>query len=725
MLDKAFSTRKSEPHRSIEVGKQALSAAEPLSDSALTGRCWLTLAHTYSIISLFDDARAALLNAQSCFAAAGDRLREADSFALLGALLRQQDKYDEAVEALEKSQTLLTPLDLSVSASVRGTCLTERATIHKRCGNYPEALQTYFAALELAHLTASEANQAVCLNNIGGIYAEVGDTARALECYTESLRLKAAANDLWGEAGTLANIGLVYQSLKDAANAFSCFFKSLSLREKLDDRYGQAALYINLGNLSIETGDYAAAFQSLFKARQLAQPLGAVYLESSIQHALGKVYLALDAAADARAALEHGLSLARAAGNKRIEQGILLTLGNLTLRLGEAAESHRLVADALALAEEMDVRDLIADAHAALANTFAALGQPDEAQAHRQAAADLRRTEEIEINRRNAEALTIDFEVDRFKREAAGYGLGRAALDAAGLAVRKAAEARRQQHRQSPQALQSLQSSQALQSAAPSPSSRLSSPPAVQVEIHTFGAFSVRIDGHSVSEWGRKKARDIFKVLLINYRRAVTVDELIDKLWDGVPARGKSIEPALLNAVSFIRKALEPDLKPYEPSRFLRHQERSYLLDFGDDAEIDFLQFTRLLDAARAAPARPRRIALTAQAVQLYTGDFLKEDLYEDWSAYERETLKEKYLAALESLAIEYRSQDEVAQCIAAAEQLLACDGTHEGAFTLLITLYRDTGRLSDAHKVYRRCVQAFKKEFDAPPPHAVTDLLK
>lgn len=250
-----------------------------------------------------------------------------------------------------------------------------------------------------------------------------------------------------------------------------------------------------------------------------------------------------------------------------------------------------------------------------------------------------------------------------------------------------------------------------------------------KITVQTFGKFSVKIDGRELGQddWQRKKARDVFKVLLLHYGRALAADALIELVWSETVGRtgsGKPVEPVLMKAASYIRKALEPSLGAHKPSRYLAVQDKSYTLHLGDSAEIDFLTFKRLIRDARAAAGDAQQ-ALYEQAVSLYTGDFLNEDLYEAWSAFERETLRESYLHALLFLArAAYHAQPaQPDRAIGYAKRILETDRTDEAAYELLLTLYRDLNRAADAERLYAACVAAFERELGSPPPKKLEGL--
>jgi DNA-binding SARP family transcriptional activator len=239
--------------------------------------------------------------------------------------------------------------------------------------------------------------------------------------------------------------------------------------------------------------------------------------------------------------------------------------------------------------------------------------------------------------------------------------------------------------------------------------------------VKTFGEFVVTINGRTVtkSDWQRKKARDIFKILLIHHQKAVTTDELIDLLWNDTTKH--NVEQVIKNSISFIRRVIEPDLAPREPSTFLRNEGKAYILDLGDGASIDFLEFKSLIHQASKGTDR---VALYKKAIALYTGDFLKEDLYAEWSVFERESLKDSYLYALTYLAQHALAHSDDVAAISYAHQLLDTDRAHDKGYEILLRIFLKQGNHSEARRIYAQCKDAFAKEFGSAPPMSLQSLM-
>jgi len=199
-------------------------------------------------------------------------------------------------------------------------------------------------------------------------------------------------------------------------------------------------------------------------------------------------------------------------------------------------------------------------------------------------------------------------------------------------------------------------------------------------ETHTFtvttlGSFRVDRGGTEITmeEWKRKKARDVFKYLVTKHRRSVSVDEIVMHIW-GEDVDVERCLPTLQNAVSAIRTALEPGLKPRQNSRYIQFRDGSYTLDLGADAIVDIHDYTATATAALSINDPRERLAELSRVADLYTGDFLPDDVYDDWTDFTRITTRELAIEVLNQLAATQFSLDMSAAARITMQRLAALD---------------------------------------------------
>ncbi len=246
---------------------------------------------------------------------------------------------------------------------------------------------------------------------------------------------------------------------------------------------------------------------------------------------------------------------------------------------------------------------------------------------------------------------------------------------------------------------------------------------AVPIQVRAFGSLELRIQNRVVSEkdWRNFKTVAVFKILLIHHKKIVTLDELIDAVWQG--ASHRSAEVMVFTAVSFIRRLFEPNLKNGRQSKYVLTHESGYELNLGTsgvDYFYDVEEFERLVRQGRDGSPESYR-----SAIALYADEFLKNNRADEWSGYLREKLRDSYLNVLQTLADDAFSEKNFETVSELSRRMLAADSLYEPAYILLIESYLAQRRPRDAKRVLEQCEAAFRKSLNISAPKHIADLLK
>jgi DNA-binding SARP family transcriptional activator len=158
------------------------------------------------------------------------------------------------------------------------------------------------------------------------------------------------------------------------------------------------------------------------------------------------------------------------------------------------------------------------------------------------------------------------------------------------------------------------------------------------VEIYTLSSFRVLVGGHAVEEsaWRRRSARQVLKVLLTRPGRRMTRDEVVDLFWpESDPEASASNLRSTLYA---LRRALQVKALPVREVVFADRD--SVWLSSQADVWCDADAFEqKIVEAWRSQDPLP----LLDEASVIYAGDFLPDDLYEDWASARRELLRQTW----------------------------------------------------------------------------------
>ncbi len=113
------------------------------------------------------------------------------------------------------------------------------------------------------------------------------------------------------------------------------------------------------------------------------------------------------------------------------------------------------------------------------------------------------------------------------------------------------------------------------------------------------------------------------------------------------------------------------------------------------------------------------------QACQLYSGPFLVEDIYADWSSRQRDYLCRVYLAMCGMLAEYFLGSSQFEDAEKWAGAILQENRTDEEAHRQLMRAYAAEERRSEAVRQYQRCERILREELSVAPAPKTAMLLQ
>ncbi|MBN1372429.1 MAG: hypothetical protein JW987_10875 [Anaerolineaceae bacterium] len=236
-----------------------------------------------------------------------------------------------------------------------------------------------------------------------------------------------------------------------------------------------------------------------------------------------------------------------------------------------------------------------------------------------------------------------------------------------------------------------------------------SRPPALHVQL--LGGFGVWVNGEPLSEeqLHSRRVRNLIKLLALTPGHRLHRDKIIDTLWPD-----SDLDAATNNfhqTLHTTRKVLCPD------------GLRCLLLDEGwlhlDGLDVDIERFEAAASILRNDPSLENYQA----ALDLYTGDLLPDDPYEEWIGPRREAVKETYQRLLMGLAEAHERCQEYPAGIAALRKLLEMDPCSEEAHAGLMRLLAKSGQRRAALRQYETFKERLRQELDAEPSQSTQEL--
>lgn len=234
------------------------------------------------------------------------------------------------------------------------------------------------------------------------------------------------------------------------------------------------------------------------------------------------------------------------------------------------------------------------------------------------------------------------------------------------------------------------------------------------IQAFFLGSFRVLINNRTVENWPSKKGRSIFAYFLLNHKKKILKDILMDIFW-----RDYSPESARNNlnvAICGLRKTLKAVDKNFN---HILLEDDFYLLNPEMAVWVDFEEFVKHHEAG----CHYERGGNLIEAIReyelsegLYHGDFLEQDLYEDWPILQRESLKDRYLVILDRLKQYYFKEKRYMTCINLCQKILSKDNCREDSHRLMMRCFFRQRQRNLALRQYDLCVETLRRELDVLP---------
>jgi len=214
------------------------------------------------------------------------------------------------------------------------------------------------------------------------------------------------------------------------------------------------------------------------------------------------------------------------------------------------------------------------------------------------------------------------------------------------------------------------------------------------------------------------KQRTLLAALLLRAGRVVSVDYLVETLWDGLPP--DTALPSLRNYVMRLRAALG------SAGRRISFRGNGYVIDISED-EVDLLRFTGLLEAGVAAFQRCEfalAAELTGRALDQWRGPVLEDVVSDTLHRDECSPVAERRLDAVE-LKLEADRRLGVRPAWTAELRNLAwAHPERERLWEHLISGLCQDGRRIAALAEYQRLERVLDKEYGVRPGARLRSLI-
>ncbi|HTG00682.1 MAG TPA: BTAD domain-containing putative transcriptional regulator [Nitrospirota bacterium] len=501
-----------------------------------------------------------------------------------------------------------------------------------------------------------------------------GDFRLAREAVQKGVEANAALKD---DAGGQAALSLVAAMTALFEGRFADAQECIDQCRNLADIHALETMeYLSLdigGWLKIAQGDYRGAEQLLQECKRRGADSQNFFFSASAAHLLAIAHLFQGRPQRAKAESDYALAIQSRSGSKLFHAIYLIASGAIHLKLRRLRRAERELLTAVSMLQEIRAEQQEANAHLVLAQLYEASNE-EKSLGHLEQGFSIGQKCGFRYY-----ALFTAAELADMARTAVGRGI---CIDyCSGLL-----------------------------------SGGASAPTAPRLKAYCLGGFKVYRDNEPVSDaaWKSRRAKTLFKILIAQEGWRLPREQAVDLLWPGDRSGGS--RAAFNSLLHRARKVLEPETAV--ECSCIRQQEEMLVLD-NERVWTDAGQFLACMEAARSLrAARKPEAALKEyeKAMQLYQGDFLPEDMYDDWSAPLRDRLRMHYLKALKEAADAAETTGSLDRSLAFHERLFLSDPCNEKACCWLMMRYHTDGRRNDAIRTYERCERSMLAELDLEP---------
>lgn len=238
-----------------------------------------------------------------------------------------------------------------------------------------------------------------------------------------------------------------------------------------------------------------------------------------------------------------------------------------------------------------------------------------------------------------------------------------------------------------------------------------------------MGPFHVLLNGVLIDSWASKKGKSLLAFLLYHRKGTNLRDSLMEKFWPGVSQ--ESARNSLNVALHGVRRAFK---RVDDTREYIIFDSNRYFVNPEIPIELDCEAFMSSWSTAQQIErvhGLPEAISAYERTTSLYRGDFITDELFDEWVCSERETIKEAYLFSLDRLSTHYTTAQQYERAATLCEQVLKKDNCRENVHRRLMRCYYGLGQRDQAIRQFHKCAEALKHELEVAPSQVTHDLFR
>lgn len=234
------------------------------------------------------------------------------------------------------------------------------------------------------------------------------------------------------------------------------------------------------------------------------------------------------------------------------------------------------------------------------------------------------------------------------------------------------------------------------------------------LKVYCLGRFRVFAHDKLICNWPSLKGKSIFKYLIEHHKSAVSKEILMDRFWPDTDP--DSARRNLHQAIYNIRQAFHQHQLKIRPIIF---ENDHYGINPEMKIWLDFEEFEWRLNRGRQLESvNQKALAINEYraAEELYQGDFLEEDPFEEWPVGKREQLRIDYINIADRLSSWHQELKDYNPAIEYCRKILEKDDCFEAAHRRLMQCHQANGQPGLAVRQYHLCVEKLRNELEVSP---------
>ena len=242
--------------------------------------------------------------------------------------------------------------------------------------------------------------------------------------------------------------------------------------------------------------------------------------------------------------------------------------------------------------------------------------------------------------------------------------------------------------------------------------------------FHVLGGLTIKNDRDEIINLSSRKAEALLIYLIYSEKASCEREELATLFWEDMPER---------QALTNLRVTLSNIKKEW--GDILEVSRRKVSLNPENQISVDGLELVKTLGMGSGLEPTREILSLAkaqeiTKSLSLYRGDFLKgfyiRDAlaFEDWVAYNRESIKTAVIAAFQILILTYFQNGRNSEGIEAANQLLHIDPFNDAAYQSLIKLYAADGQRDASISTFAKYKGLMESELGIEPDKDIVQII-